>query len=291
MYRSPAAVVQFGDLLSADWFHSAYVRKDARSLMAGPAGRRGANTWVEADPAPGNDLLLAHGRPMPVVVLSDPCEIESVLKHRGGNRLLVAGITEWDERAAALHRENRMRDFRRHLLPPADGYAGGVVHFGALFMVVDKAVGDARRDWSLERAAQVNLEVAWEAYAVRRGPRAVADNTRKLAAVLTALGDHVIAGDVMEGLAPVAEAADAARAAIEEALGVAWDIEGALLNDVSDTLEVTIRGEHSPDELGAIAAERQDALRNALQRLAVSAAQAAIMLGGQPGEGPEALTA
>ena len=71
-------------------------------------------------------------------------------------RLLVAGISDWGEQAVVWHRENRMRDFCRHLLPPADGYASGVVQFGALFLVADKAVGEASRDWSLERVGVRN---------------------------------------------------------------------------------------------------------------------------------------
>lgn len=290
MYIPARATPGFGDILSAEWFHSAFIRKDARPLAPGPQAAGGAPTWRAAEPAPNRDLLLAHGRGCPVILIGDPCEIESVLMNRGGNRLLVAGITPWNEQAQQWLAEGRQRDFRRHLLPPEDGYAGGVVQFGMIFDVARESVADAQRDWSLESGAQVNLEVAWEAYAVRRGPRAVADSARKLAALLTADGDEVIAEDVLAGTVPTTTEADEARALVEEALGVAWDIEGALLNDVSDALERGVRRAITADELRTETSERREALGQAFAKLAELATTAAAKLHGE-GEEPAAAPA
>src|ERR1035437_4240327 len=79
-YRPPATGEHFGfgDLLTAEWFHAAYLRRDAVTLEPGPVGRGNRATWQQATPIPGQDGLLAHGSPFPVVLLSDPCETESV---------------------------------------------------------------------------------------------------------------------------------------------------------------------------------------------------------------------
>lgn len=280
MYKPATPTAGFGDILSAAWFHSAYVRRDATPLEVGPVLGGGKRTWRESTPAASRDLLLAHGRPTTVVLLSDPCEIESVLTDRGGKRLLVAGITEWNSEADRWHAEGRQRDFRRHLFPPADGYGGGVVQFTALFQVVAACIAQAQRDWSLDRGAQINLEAAWEAYAVRRGPRAVADNARKLGALLTADGDDVIAGDVIAGSAPMEQGAVKVQSLVEEVLDIAWDIEGALLNDVSDTLELGTKGALSEVEFKARTDARRTALRDAFATLRDASARAADSLGG-----------
>jgi hypothetical protein len=280
MYAKPAGPPGFGDILDADWFHAAYIRRDAVSLAAGPALRGGGQTWQEAEPAHSRDTLLAHGRRVRAILLNDPCEIDSVLGHRGGSRLLVAGVAEWSPEATSWLEAGRLRDFRRHLLPPADGFEGGVVQFSSLFLVVDRCVQDARRLWSLDRRAQVNLEVAWEAYAVRRGPKAVADNSRKLAAILTAPGDEVIGRDVLADPGLESPEATAAKTAINEALEAAWEIEGGRLNDVADTVELLLQGSYSEPELRRETEARRSSLRDAFLELRAAADAAVIALGG-----------
>ena len=281
MYSTPAGPPGFGDILDADWFHSAYVRRDAVSLAAGPALLGGGRAWQEAEASPSRDTLLAHGRRVRAILLNDPCEIDSVLGHRGGSRLLVAGLAEWSSDASSWLEAGRLRDFRRHLLPPGDGFEGAVVQFSSLFLVVDRCIQDARRLWSLDRGAQVNLEVAWEAYAVRRGPKAVADNSRKLAAILTAPGDEVIARDVLTDPNLESPEATAVKNAVGGALEAAWEIEGARLNDVADTVELLLQGSYSEEDLRRETEARRASLREAFVELRAAVDAAVVALGGE----------
>lgn len=287
MYHAASDPPTFGDIFDGDWFHSAYLRRDAVGLQPEPLRRDDRGSWFETAPSPGRDTLLAHGRRVRAILLNAPSEIDAVLTHRGGTRLLMAGVGEWSPAASAVLGEGVIPDFRRHLLPPADGFEGGVVQFSSLFLVVEDCVRDAQRLTSLNTGAQVNLEVAWEAYAARRGPKAVASHTRKLAAMLTAPGDEVIARDVMADAGLESSSATAARLAINEALELAWKIEGSQLCDVADTADLLLAGRYSGDELRRETEARRTQLRDGFVGLRAAVDSAISALGG---DGPSART-
>jgi len=118
-------------------------------------------------------------------------------------------------------------DFERFPLPPDERLpVGSVAELGNCFMVdardVKKHIG--ARIASLEVELAEELEVHWNAYAARRGPRAYTRNTFKLASLLSGGGQP---GVVQE------RAADA----IADVLDCAWALEGSDLEDVSEAEE------------------------------------------------------
>lgn len=299
MYRTPRATITFGDVFDADWFYALYLRGDAAPLdpedNTGLRWRRSRDVkrshWRESQSIKG-DHALSHGRRARAILLSDPCEIESVVDGRAGERLVMASIAPWTDQADNLLRERRIRDFRRHLLPPdSEMFSdGGVVYLGRLFAVAPECLRgrsakkpEEYRLVALTDEAQVNLEVAWNAYAVRRGPLAVRDGARKLAALVTAGADSVALRALDDGPDTLPHEVQVAVDALQGALDIAWDLEGRRLNDVSD-LHDKVRRDGADDT--EVAAEC-DSIEHALAELAAASGRARDLLAAARGHGRE----
>jgi hypothetical protein len=148
-------------------------------------------------------------------------------------------IRELQERAA----------FGRFPLIMDGDFDGGVVDLARCFMADGRAVSKEDRILGLTDEASENLEIAWNAYVLRRGPLATRHNLNKLASRLAAGGDT-------DGREYVEK--------IEAALALAWRVEGGSLRDALDSAELV------PDKLDhliADLAELEKAAREAHERL------------------------
>jgi hypothetical protein len=259
VYQRPAAEPRFGDVFAAEWFFDINLRRDAVALH--PFQRKGGlEAFEPAEPRTDRDLVLAHGKRFMAVLLSDDCEVESVLKRRRRGRLCFAAIEVW----SANHTED-VRSFRRHPLPPGPitdpdrsenewtEFAGGEVQLSLLFAVSHEAVSAAPdpRIVSLTEEGRSELEIRWAAYATRRGPRAQLDNAEKLSYVLSADGDAELRQRLIEGTERPSAAHRGAGLALARALAAAWRVEGQTLNDVALAFERSERAEPSRAELRA----------------------------------------
>jgi hypothetical protein len=275
MYEEPNEEISFGDIFAAEWFFDAYLRRDAVPLVEFTA--KVGRGWKAAAPSRHRDALLAHGLQRRAVMLSDDCEVETILRRGGRSRLIFAAIEELPVAPSQAEEVLKTRSFRRFPLPPADGFPGGIVEFQQSFAVGIDGVkpadeGDPRVA-RLDSAMRVQLEIRWNAYASRRGPLTHLDNAEKLARLLAAGSDaerlaRLKAGEDVPGAAELNVAK-----AVAEALSTAWDIEGAVLNTVAEAYEVA---GHS--------SEAVDRLADALKQLGSRAQRAAALLG--PDGGP-----
>jgi hypothetical protein len=266
VYEAATGDLAFGDIFSADWFFAAYLRRDARPLVEfTPSKPKIGRAWKGASPTEHRDFLFAHGLQREAILLADDCEAETVVKRRGSGRLLFAAIERLPVGPTARDQALSTHAFRSFPLPQEEGYAGGVVHFQQLFaMAVDGVVPEGVPDPRIARLAsdvRLDLEMRWAAYATRRGPLTHIDNAEKLARLLTGGGD----AERLERLrrreeAPEAEHLEAATE-IARALGLAWELEGAALNDVAEAYEQAAPIDGSRDRLiellNALAASAQ----------------------------------
>ncbi len=186
---------------------------------------------------PGQDqsYVLAHGTPQEsrrAILLSDSCAVETAMAQqregrRRRGRLLFAPIMDAPPEQIARLQERPV--YGRFPLPPAndaDGmdFQGGIAELGRSFTVDVRDVGTDDRIVSLDQPFSEQLEVAWNATAVRRGPLVVRRNALKLAELLA-----------RDGTVDEQEEIDAQLVA--DVLGIAWRIEGQALERVSEALE------------------------------------------------------
>jgi hypothetical protein len=158
--------------------------------------------------------------PVRAILLSDNCAVDSVLlvdraKRRARGRLLFAPILVAD--AARIKSLQVHAAFGKFPLPERehekDGdieFDGGVVDLARCFMADGRAVEKDTRVLGLTDEAAEDLEIAWHAYALRRGPLTTTHNVNKLAQQL----GGVDAGNRVEK--------------IEATLALAWRLEGSL---------------------------------------------------------------
>jgi hypothetical protein len=270
LYEPPSPEVSFGDVFAGDWFFDAYLRRDAVPLVQF-SSKSGA-AWRAASPSEERDFLFAHGRQRHAVLLSDDCEIETIMRRGGHRRLVFAAIERLPSAKQEMETALSTRSFRRFPLPPDVGYPGGIVEFQQLFAVATDGVevteDDDPRLTRLDAAARLDLEMRWNAYAARRGPLAHVDHAEKLARLLSADGDDERLARLKKGLDLPDPAHLEQAKLVAEALGAAWNIEGAGLNEVSEAYEE-----------GRNPASVRDCLADALADLAARAQRAAAKLG------------
>jgi hypothetical protein len=271
MYVPAEGQLEFGDIFSARWFFDAYLRRDAVPLVEFQ-GRGGSRAWRRAEPSSSRDLVFTHGQQRAALLLSDDCEIETILRRGGRSRLVFAAVEQLPVDASDATKALESRAFRRFGLRRADAFAGGIVEFQQLFAVSSDAVlkaddGIDPRVARLNPEARLQLEMRWNAYAVRRGPLTHLDNAEKLARLLSSDGD----AEKLRALTARSEDPtpdhQAAALAIVAAMNAAWDIEGAVFNKLGEAYE---RG----DEASAI---RNEIVEN-LRGLAAKTQRAAALL-------------
>ncbi|MCP9490678.1 MAG: hypothetical protein MSC31_12480 [Solirubrobacteraceae bacterium MAG38_C4-C5] len=252
-YADPQADVVFGDIFETGFLRDIFVREDGVLMGGGPlpptlAPKVGAwmSTKLEQGPIdlyspafppkPETRYALAHASFRPdedtyrAILISDSCLTATALaqgrhKRSVGGRLLFAPLTVVEE--GKWHELVATEDFERFPLPADNRLpAFSVAEFANCFMVDARDVKKyaASRVASLTEPLVEELEVHWNAYATRRGPRAYGRNTLKLASLLSGGGQP---GENQE------RAADAVAAALDLALL----LEGSDLEDVSDAEE------------------------------------------------------
>jgi len=269
VYEEPSGNISFGDIFAAEWFYDAYLRRDAVPLVEFSA--KGGRGWRATRPSDRRDTLFAHGQQRQAILVSDDCEVETILRRGGRSRLVFAAIDRLPVGRTQADEALETKAFRRFGLPPEGGFSGGIVEFQQLFGMA--ADGVEAQDGTDPRVARLGgemllqFEMRWNAYAVRRGPLTHVDNAEKLARLLSADGDAA-------KLARIKEAADvpkteelAVAKAVAEALAAAWEIEGALMNRIADLYE------HGGD-----VTEVREALANALIDLGARGQRAAALL-------------
>lgn len=278
MYTKATGPLAFGDIFSAEWFFDAYLRRDAFPLVEIQI-TGGTRAWRRAAPAPDRDLVFAHGKQHSAILLADDCEIETILRRRGRSRLIFAAIEPLPPRHEDAQRELQTRAFRRFPLSPAAEFSGGIVEFQRLFAmsvdgveVTDEGVDP--RILRLNAETRLALETRWDAYATRRGPLTHLDNAEKFVRLMSANGDR----DRLERLHerhedPEEEYAELGRALIA-ALNTAWEIEGAVMNNMAEDYERQTGAARSVDEI-----------LSAMRRLASRAQRAVALLERASGRG------
>lgn len=162
--------------------------------------------------------------PMRAILLSDSCAIDTALGLERGRRpqgrLLFAPIVPaTKETVEALDDEPLFGRFPLEAAPGKLGWA--TAELRDCFMVDARDVRIEDRILTLNAEAAADLEVSWDACALRRGPLAVSHNIAKLASALAGEG-----GDPEEQAKAVEK--------IEEMLLIAWRLEGGLLRAVAD---------------------------------------------------------
>jgi hypothetical protein len=278
VYLAATGDFSFGDVFSADWMFDIHVRGDAVPLKPFEChmgkGRPKILGYQPAIPKPQRDLVLSHGKRHRAVLLSDNCEVESVIVRRRAGRLTFAAVEDWPKNATEAERAVQSQAFRRHPLPPADGFTGGIVNLGSLFAVGWDAVASATPDPRVARLDDdcvIDLEIRWNAYATRRGPRAHTDNALKLAMLLTADGNPAILAALRDLDNPARLKPDsldqAAANAVARALTIGWTLEGGVMNNMADALENGDPAGPSRDEILAQLIELRDAAETAHRAL------------------------
>jgi hypothetical protein len=240
MYEAPGPEISFGDIFSADWFFDAYVRADAVPLVEFTAKGAG-KAWKPAKPSNHRDYLFAHGQQRQAILLSDDCEIDTILARGGRRRLIFAAIERLPVSKSQAEEALATRAFRRFPLPPEGDFHGGIAEFQQLFGVATDAIqptsGEFPRFVRLDPEMRLKFEMRWNAYAARRGPLSHIDNAEKFARLLAAAGsketlEKLKTGEVAPGTTELELAKEVAGV-----LGMAWEIEGAVMNGIAEAYE------------------------------------------------------
>jgi hypothetical protein len=290
-YTDPRQDVVFGDIFAADFLRDIFVRDDTRLMGGGPLPATLAPKvagWMNTKlaqgtidlyspafpPKPETRYALAHAsfhtgeEPRQAILVSDSCLAATALaqgrqKRSVGGRLLFAPLTvvDGDKWRTLVEAE----DFERFPLPmDARLPKFSVAELANCFMVDARDVKShaTARVASLTQTLAEELEVHWNAYATRRGPRAYARNTLKLASLLSGGGQP---DDDKQ------RAADA----IADVLDLALVIEGSDLESVSEAEEAV---RISSADARALTPQIVDRIARDLQELAQLASDAAKQL-------------
>lgn len=250
MYQNPGADVSFGDIFEGEHFVDVYAKLETRPLGGGDTPRvtterilkKFNRTLSPGDPVPvyspalpplkESFHALAFGgarmkgdRRLCAILISDSCIVDTALGEERGRRaqgrLLFAPIVTAAEAQVRQLQERRVFGRFPLAMNTEPHFDGGVAELRDCFMVDARDVRAADRILSLTEEAAEDLEAAWDASAMRRGPHVVEHNVTKLARSLTG-GDEVSAADV--------EAVEM----IAHALTTAWRLEGGLLRAAAD---------------------------------------------------------
>ena len=279
VYRDPGKdPISFGDIFESDHLIDVYVASDASPLGGGPMPRKSAEKIADHNnleltdfgdmipvytPAmeqhPDRFHVLGRGSNMKLeapnraILLTDSCAIDTALVvdrkgRRKRGRLLFAPVAP--AKVGEVDGLVEQPVFGRFPLAKNKVFKdGAIAELRYCFMVDVRDVNDDDRILALTEEAAEDLEVAWNAYALRRGPLATEHNAAKLRAILA-------------GNADLSELEDLAEM-IGEALNVAWRLEGCL----ADAAESPPLNPEQVDQLTANLKELEEAARLAHERL------------------------
>lgn len=202
----------------------------------------------------GQGATMKLDAPIRAILLSDSCAIDTALGverdgRRVHGRLLFAPIVP----ASDLQLESLTNRpiFGRFPMLKNGRLSGAVAELRHCFMVDARDVRKEDRIVALTDEGAEELETAWDAWALRRGPLVIEHNMQKLASTLNDGG--VDTSDQ-----------DAAVGTVEQALVAAWRLEGGALRAAADSPEPDL------EALGRLVAglkELEEAAREAHERL------------------------
>lgn len=234
----PRGELSFGDICEAEFLYDIHARADARALTREEAPisfakkkwqlDEAVSYFVPLGPTDGN-YVLARGRPLRAVVLSDDCVIESALgrdDRAPDGRLLFAPVVDaTDDDLAKL--EERPT-YGRFPLPSDDTSAGhAIAEIRRCFMVDARDIAAVEGGFSvrsLTDETRDELALRWAAYALRRGTFVVEDNLEKFGEVLLVAGiAHAEAQNFGVAVATAAAAAWLYEGRGIEDAGIAFD--------------------------------------------------------------------
>jgi len=250
VYRVPGDPISFGDIFEGEHLIDVYAKLETRPLGGGDTPRitterilkkfnRPLTGSSEAVPvyspalpplkesfhalAFGGDRIKQDG-PLRAILLSDGCAIDTALGIERGRRpqgrLLFAPIGSANDAEIAKLEERPL--FGRFPLPKDPKlFDGGIAELRDCFMVDARDVHTQHRILTLSPEAADDLEAAWDACALRRGPHVVEHNIAKLAQALA--GEEGNAGDQADVVEMIART-----------LISAWRLEGGLLRAAAD---------------------------------------------------------
>ncbi len=253
VYRDPGEdPISFGDIFEGKHFIDVHAKLETRPLGGGDTPRvtterilkkfnRPLTGTAEAVPiyspalpplkenfhalAFGGERMKGDG-PLRAILLSDSCTVDTALGTERGRRpqgrLLFAPVLPATEAQIVKLEERRV--FGRFPLPKDKEreFDGGVAELRDCFMVDARDVCPNDRILTLSGEAAEDLEAAWDACAMRRGPHVVEHNVTKLASLLA--NDEGVSDDDIEAVEMIAQT-----------LVTAWRLEGGLLRAVADS--------------------------------------------------------
>jgi hypothetical protein len=255
VYRDPDEdPISFGDIFEGEHLIDVHAKLETRPLGGGDTPRITTERILKkfnrdltgsGDPVPvyspalpplkesfhalafGGDRMKDDG-PLRAILISDSCIVDTALGGERGRRpqgrLLFAPVVTATEAQITKLQERRV--FGRFPLPKDTElhFDGGVAELRDCFMVDARDVRASDRILTLSDEAAEDLEAAWDASAMRRGPHVVEHNVAKLARSLA--GDE----DVSDADVEVVET-------IAQTLIAAWRLEGGLLRAAADAQE------------------------------------------------------
>jgi hypothetical protein len=279
VYRDPDERVSFGDIFEREFFIDVHVDSKTSPLGGGPMDRRVADRIASQNHLELNDLesdevlvftpalgqlkeqfdVLARGSNMKLpapnraILLTDSCAVDTALvvdrhgRRKRGRLLFAPVVPAGDDDVARL---TQKPVWGRFPLQKSTNFAGAVAELRYCFMVDVRDVLPEHRIVSLDEDGTEELEVAWNAYALRRGPLATERNAAKLSDSLRSDADTE-----SDTVGPAEM--------IEEALNVAWRLEGSL----SEAAETPELDSTKLDRLATDLSELEEVARSARERL------------------------
>lgn len=281
MYRDPGEYpISFGDIFEGDHLIDVHARRETRPMGGGDMPRKTAERMSDVvnrplidsaqtvpvytpalSPAPESFHALAFGgqrmkqdAPLRAILLSDSCAVDTALGTERGQRtqgrLLFAPIAPATE--AQVTKLKGRRKFGSFPLPEDAKlhFEGGIAQLKDCFMVDARDVLVEDRLLSLCDEAAAELEAAWDACALRRGPHVVEHNVAKLA---RSLADGEADADTVSSVEMIAQT-----------LIMAWRLEGGLLRAAADSPE---HDESMLQQLVVELKELEESARTAHERL------------------------
>jgi hypothetical protein len=257
LYAAPRADVSFGDIFSAEFLFDVHLRADAVQMgMQDIPPKRGGGSAYSDRFTGRRAFVLGHGAPHRAVLITDNCVVDTALgQDRGGagprGRLLFAPIT------AASDADLKTQTFGRFVLPQEGQMSAGIAE-RRCFMVDarDVAAHKDAREASLADEFADELEVDWNAFAARRGPRVAVRNADKMVDVLV---------NRRGAEEPTAIEMQAGHE-VAEVIAQVWSLEGVQLEGFAGLQD------------GAAGDAALDALQEALRRLGDQTARAVELL-------------
>jgi hypothetical protein len=266
-FQDPTSDVSFGDVYEGVFFFDAFLRDDACQM--GTRAGKGGSVVYSPDWADKRNFVLARGAPCAALLITENCLVDTALgqgradsKPKG--RLLFAPIWE-----AETDADLKTTTFGRFPMPGwEDRLPASVAELRRCFMVDSRDVGARARLASLGSEAVVDLEVRWNAFATRRGPRASARNAEKVTDVLVKL----------QGRSERTERDEETGTLVAQTLAAAWRIEGGELPAAAEAApEPPSAGPSADDSAKGTQSGRSEIeqLQSALRSLATTAEAAA----------------